>query len=116
MPIRHRHKVGDYLVVDDGTGIIHYASETRRIWNGLLYHEKNYETRQPQEFVYALGDPYPVSQVRPAALVSAAVNVEPLFVGNTNVKTKTAPASHLFQGDGIGIYVIEGSTNPFKVR
>lgn len=106
MPIRNTHRVGDYLMLDDESGLVHYASEMREIWDGTYRHKKNFETRQPQEFVYAKDDPKALFTVRPEPLVTSPTNNVSGLIGDTSVTTPTSPAGHLFQG-GIGSMVIE---------
>jgi hypothetical protein len=115
MAIRNRHKVGDYLMQDDESGFVHYASEMMEIWDGTFRHRNNFETRQPQEFVRAKNDPRALVDVRIEIPSSAAANVESAFVGETGVPTPTGPASHLFGGNGIEFMKIETATEPFIV-
>lgn len=107
MPIRNRHRVGDYLMTDDESGFVHYASEMRKIWDGSWRHSKMFETRQPQEFVQARNDPKALRHIRPEQTTPEAVNTIFAFVGETTVPTKQSPAGHLY-GAGIGQMIIEG--------
>ena len=114
MPIRNTHRVGDYLMRDDESGLIHYASEMVEIWNGTWRHRDNAETRQPQEFVVARDDPRALHHVRPDPLVAEPDNTFALEVGETTVSTViSGPAQHLFR-PGIGRLIIEG-TNELTV-
>lgn len=80
---------------DDESGLVYYASEMRRIWDGSFRHKKMFETRQPQEFVRALNDPVPLRDVRPDPLVSPPSTPEGC-IGNTTVVRPRGPADHLF--------------------
>lgn len=101
MPRRNRWKIGDYLMRDDESGKIHYASEMIRRWDGHYVRMDQYETRQPQEFVRARKDPTALTEVRPDQSFVKACDYTP-FVGATTTETITGPASHLFEVDGIG--------------
>lgn len=97
MPIRKKHKVGDWLVEDDESGIVRYRSQMVERWDGLWVRHDQYETRQPQEFVKAKTDPKAVSPIRPEKFVRKVDNTIPYRIGNTDVLTPTnGPAAHLF--------------------
>lgn len=107
MPVRRRHKVGDWLVTDDESGIVNYRSEMVRRWDGLMVRQDQYETRQPQEFVKAKTDPYAVSPIRPDEFTRSVSNTIQYRIGGvgidgvrtlTNIKTPmTGAAAHLFK-------------------
>lgn len=114
--IRNTHKIGDHLMVDDESGIVHYASEMVQIWDGSWRHKSNWEPRHPQEFVKAKKDPYPIKNVRPDATYPVPQNVLPEFIGNTSIPfPTTGPAAHLFGGGGIGNMRIEDDIEPFII-
>lgn len=107
MPVRNTHRVGDYLMVDDESGLTHYASEMVQRWDGLWVHHTNNESRHPQEFVRARSDPRALRNIRPDQFVAVIDNTFELEVGETNVPTVIdGPAAHLFQ-PGIGKLIIE---------
>lgn len=108
---RNGFKVGDHLMRDDESGIVHYASDMVRRWDGLWVHHSNNETRNPQEFVRARADPVALQNVRSDLPFDAPDQpiTQPLFIGNTTTKTIPGPASHLFEGDGIGAMDIGGN-------
>ena len=109
MAIRNTHRVGDYLMVDDESGLTHYASEMVQIWDGSWRHHSNAETRHPQEFVRARNDPKPLRHVRPDGFSPSIDNTFDLVIGETNVPMRLdGPAAHLFQ-PGIGKLEIESS-------
>jgi len=110
---RNRHRVGDWLVEDDESGDVHYASEMAEIWDGTIRHTKMYETRQPQEFIKALGDPYPVKPIRPqtptSARTSADTNFNPFFIGQSGVPYGgTGPGSQYY-AVGIGTMAVDAT-------
>jgi len=115
MPIRNRHKVGSYLMMDDESGFVHYSDEVVQIWDGTFRHHSNFETRQPQEFVKAGNDPRALTDVRIEPPCSAAENVQSVTVGETNISTPSGPASHLFGGNGIEFMKVEDNSEPFIV-
>lgn len=67
MPIRNTHRVGDYLMVDDESGLVHYASYMAKDWDGQMRHKDNLDGRHPQLDV-ARGvrrDPIALTDIRP---------------------------------------------------
>lgn len=108
--VRNRHKVGSYLMLDDESGLVHYREGMVRIWDGTWRRKDQYETRQPQEFVYARNDPRALRHIRTESDVDEPVNAISGTVGETTVPTQTGPASHLFP-PGIGGMVIEGTNS-----
>jgi len=117
MPIRNTHKVGDSLMMDDESGLVHYRSEMVQIWDGTWRHHKSFETRHPQEFVKARRDPRALRHVRPEPLVATPLTTVRGQIGLTDIETGQGPASHLFEA-GIGQMVIEEGSDAvvFKVR
>jgi hypothetical protein len=96
---------------DDESGFVHYDDQMRRIWDGTYWHKKNFETRQPQEFVRAKNDPKALRHIRPEPDVVVPNNAPSGLVGESTVQTPTSPAGHIFKDAvGIGKMVIE-STN-----
>lgn len=110
--IRNGWRLGRHLMVDSESGLVHYDDEMVKIWNGTYRHWTNTETRHPQEFIRARKDPKPLRNVFPDVLVDEPDLVQPVFVGNTTIRTGTGPATHLFD-PGIGDMEIE---NSFIVR
>lgn len=107
MPIRNTHRVGDWLMMDDESGITHYRSDMVQRWDGLWVHHTNNETRHPQWFVKARNDPYPLKHVRPDDFSPVIDNTFEVEVGETTVSTPIdGPAAHLFR-PGIGKMIIE---------
>ena len=93
---RNRHKVGSHLMLDDESGFVHYREDMRRIWDGTYRRKDQFETRQPQEFVYARNDPKPLRHLRPEPNVAEIQATSAGCIGNTTVVRVTGPASHLF--------------------
>lgn len=98
MPIRNRWMVGDYLMLDDESGLVHPRSQMVKLWDGTWRHKRNFETRQPQEFVQARNDPKALLHIRPDDVAQQPSNVISATVGGsaTTVPAPTGPASHLF--------------------
>ena len=108
--IRNTHRVGSYLMQDDESGFVHYVEDMVQIWDGTWRHKKNYETRQPQEFVRALSDPKALRHIRPEPLGAVPNNNPSGLIGNTAVPTPVSPAGHIFAANiGIGDMIIEGT-------
>jgi hypothetical protein len=95
MPIRNRHKVGDWLVADDESGFVHYASETVQLWDGSRVHKDNYETRNPQEFVRPnyKNEAAPFVREPGTDTITSAFST---FVGETSVRSPTN-FRHIFE-------------------
>ena len=96
MPDRHGHRVGDHLALCDESGIVGYASDMVKRWDGAFVRQKGFETRHPQEFVKAVKDPKALTLVRIRQTVASASPTQPSTIGTTSVVTPTGPASHLF--------------------
>ena len=102
MPIRNRHKLGDYLMRDDESGEVRYRSQLKKRWDNVWVQEKGWETRQPQEFVRAGTDPHTPNAIRPEEDVPVPFNALGVFIGGTSVPVPTNnAAAHLFD-PGIG--------------
>ena len=99
---RNRWKKGDWLVVDQESGITTYASKVKEDWQGLLVRDRYADMEQPQDFIRPADDPRPVPfESQPDRDFDACV-VIPYYVGRTNVRTSTfSPAYHLYT-PGIG--------------
>lgn len=88
MPIRNTHKIGDYLAVDDESGLTHYASEMTKDWDGQWRHKDNLDGRHPQLDVAKAvkRDPVALADIRPRVyptLVTCAFDNP--FIGNTTI-------------------------------
>lgn len=111
MPIRNKHRVGDYLMRDDESGEIRYRSELVKRWDGAWVQRKGWETRQPQEFVTAKRDPYPLRHIRPEQTlalprVGILATIGDTGIANTDLTPTDNAAAHLFTGLGIGAMAV----------
>jgi hypothetical protein len=111
MVYRRNWREGDYLIQDDLTGEIGYASESVKDYRGNVVLRKNLLRQNPQDFVKPINDGLPVNPDRPRNQDSPLV-LYPEFIGATAIPTPIGPASHLYNA-GIGLMQI-GST--FLVR
>jgi hypothetical protein len=99
---RNRWKKGDWLIIDQESGVTRYASEVIQDWKGLYVTERYADSEQPQDFVRALDDPKPVPFASLPDTNFDVCNVLPYYIGNTRVKNPTnGPADHLYRY-GIG--------------
>lgn len=112
MPIRRRHRIGDYLVRDDITGFIRYQSETTRDYLGALTKTSDADPIQPQLFARPVNDPQPVPIYSPDSGLPPTYTAYIPDVGDTTVPTPFGPATHLFDV-GIGQMAVG---NSFLVR
>lgn len=111
MPVRNTHRIGDYLAVDEESGLVHYASEMKRDWDGQLRHKDNLDGRHPQLDVRPKMDPRPLRDVRPKNWPSVCLYTE-AFIRGTTVPTPKNSGQNFA---GIGTMTIEGSCGPFVV-
>jgi hypothetical protein len=81
MANRNRHKRGDWLAQDDESGLVHYASEMVRRWDGMRVHRRTDEPIPPQWFIRAKNDPKPLSWVRPEQVTSGGCPHPLVLVG-----------------------------------
>ncbi len=117
--VRNTHRVGDYLMMDGESGIVHYASEMVRRWDGIMVHWTNNETRHPQEFVRARNDPKVLRDVWPdgaypkvCTVIYDGMNVGEYTVeadatSNTSVDIPLGASFHIFD---LGIAATAGSS------
>lgn len=106
MPIRNTHRVGDYLLLDDESGLVHYASDMVKDWDGQMRHKDNLDGRHPQLDVgkAVRRDPQALTDIRPQTYQEvASCAYSPAFVGNTTVPTKLGPGVRF---PGIGDMII----------
>jgi hypothetical protein len=114
MKSRSGWKRGDWLVRDEESGFVEYASNVRKDYYGVLKRKDQADSRHPQDFVRAKNDPqigYP--QASPAITYDTSAYNVSAFVYGTNIPTPIGPATHLFlpgvvqAGDpGIGEMII----------
>jgi hypothetical protein len=102
MARRSGWKRGDHLVMDEESGFTRYASEVGYDYYGVLKDKRQLDRANPQDFVRAKEDPYPVSPIHPPLrhydLCATKAGLE---VGTTGIRRPTGPASHLYE-PGIG--------------
>ena len=103
MPRRKSWKKGDWLVIDEESGITRYASQVRRDWKGLYVTNRYADEEQEQDFIKPMQDPQPVAFTALPDRNFEICNCLPRYVGATTVPyTSVGAATHLFQVDGIG--------------
>jgi hypothetical protein len=113
MPVRRRHRVGDYLVRDDITGTNIYASQATRDYLGRLTKTSRADPVQPQLYARPVNDPQAVPIYSPDTGIPPANLAWSPTIGDTDVPTPSdGAAAHLFDV-GIGQMIV-GST--FIVR
>lgn len=62
-----QYRGGSFWRVDDRSGFVVRAGNTREEWTGLIVDQKLWEIRQPQDFVKGVMDPQWVPDPRPTA-------------------------------------------------
>ena len=62
---RPHYRHGDFLRICDLSGQVCYASDTVKLWNGLIVKRSWYEPRNPQDFIRASADRQVVADPRP---------------------------------------------------
>lgn len=100
--IRRGHRRGDYLVRDDITGKITYASKITRDGYGFYTEARDADPRHPQEFIQSLRDPMPVELVLPQVPQPDPDMTVPIYIGLTNVKTPMTGPGAITYDVGVG--------------
>jgi hypothetical protein len=108
--MRSGWKSGDWLVIDQESGVTKYASQVAKDWKGLYVTKEWADEEQPQDFVKPLDDPIPLPFYSPPNTTFDVCNYLPVYIGLTNIPTpRTGPnagaAAHLYDL-GIGEMVI----------
>ena len=97
MPVRKKHRVGDYLVRDEITGIVRYRSEvTEQAYNGLIVEKRLADGKHPQEVIRAMDDPRGMTMTNASEDLPLGMAVAPIFIGATNIAFPEGPAYHLY--------------------
>ncbi len=109
MPIRNRHRPGDYLVVCDRTGVVRYRSQMRYEWNGLLVTKEAWEPRHPQDFVHAVPDDQSVPDARPGIPVTVGETTVRLSAPRYATAISVTSVAGISDGDPIGILLDDGT-------
>lgn len=97
MARRRGWKRGEWLVRDEESGFVEYASNVTRDFYGVLKRKDQADRQHPQDFVVAGQDPYINTPLNNPEMTydTSAFNVS-AFVYGTNVSAPYGPASHLF--------------------
>lgn len=94
--IRNRHRIGDYLMVDELSGVTHYASKLVKDWDGSYRTPESCDGMHP---LFAMRN-FPKEEfpkiVTNTALVGTPDTAPPATIGPTNVKRPASPADFLF--------------------
>lgn len=99
---RNRWKKGDWLVIDEESGMTRYASQVMQDYRGLYVTQKYADYEHPQDYVRALNDPIPVPFTNMPDDDFHFCNAVKYYVGETSVRTAIDfPAFHLYN-PGIG--------------
>ena len=97
MARRRGWKRGDWLVRDEESGLVEYASNVTRDFYGVLKRKDQAARQHPQDFVKAGNDPYINDpQASPAYTYDTSAYNVSAFVYGTNIPTPRGPAFHLF--------------------
>ena len=97
---RNTWKSGDWLVQDEESGLVRYASQTRHDWKGLVVSKPFADYEQPQDFVRPGDDPTPVTYNSRVPDVLTVSTSTPLTIGRTGVPMpRNNAAFHLFALD-----------------
>lgn len=108
-PQRNRWKKGDWLIIDEESGMTRYASKVMRDYTGAYVTRRYADYEQPQDFVKAFNDPQPVPFAAPGISDFDVCVFEEYYIGETTiVAPRDGPAAHLFD-PGIGDMEIECS-------
>lgn len=61
-------RIGDHLVTDDRTGLVIWASDSRKEWTGSIVSKDVFEQRHPQDLIRSRRDDMSVPDPRPRPL------------------------------------------------
>ena len=96
MARRNTHKPGDYLMVDDRTGLVHYASEMVEDWNGLMVLRGTQDGEHPWQTYEPHYEEELPQVVRPAIPHVEQVIEVSNTVGETGLPRAKTPSDFLF--------------------
>jgi hypothetical protein len=104
--LRKGWKRGDWLIIDEESGVTKYASQVRRDWKGLYVSKQYADDEQPQDFIKPLDDPRPLPFYAMPDTNFDLNNFLPVFIGLTSARTPTitptaGAAAHIYD-PGIG--------------
>lgn len=103
---RRGYKAGDWLVQDEESGFVEYASNVGIDYYGVLKRKDQMDAAHPQEFVKALADPYPVDPTSPPMRnYDLSQSVVGFTIGDTSLSTPQGAALHLYR-PGIGNAIV----------
>lgn len=103
MSKRRGWKRGDWLVRDEESGFVEYASNVGRDYYGVLKRKDQMDKVHPQTFVKAGRDPYINSpQSDPSYTYDTSAYNVSAYVYGTNIPTPIGPATHLFLSNAGG--------------
>jgi hypothetical protein len=96
---RRNWKNGDWLVQDEESGVVRYASKITRDYLGRLITKGYEDYEHPQNFIKGLNDPKALPFVHPVHEASAICQqFDSIYIGNTSVTAqRDGPADHLFE-------------------
>ena len=99
---RRGWKRGEWLVRDEESDFVEYASEVAYDYWGTLKKKSELDPAHPQLFIRAKSDPSPVYPQNPPVRTfdTSAFNLG-TFVGSTAVTAPVGPATHLFNPSAV---------------
>ena len=92
----NRFKPGDYLIVDEISGLEIWASDAGYDWDGSIRHKDNIDGKHPDYFYKHYIQEQQPDMINIPVVVTAYSNVKPSTIGNTTVSAPPGPADHLF--------------------
>lgn len=98
---RNRWENGDWLVIDEESGLTRYASEVRRDGYGSLVTSRHADDRHPVEFSRSFKGEVAVPFSNYPAGDLVLTHGMPRYMGNTTIPfVNTGAAAHLHRGIG----------------
>lgn len=98
MARRNSWRLGDWLTIDEESGMTRYASEITKDGYGKFVTKRFADSRHPQEFVKAprgeKGVPFSNPPNRDFSICYSTT------IGNTGIAVPEGPASHIYTGIG----------------
>jgi len=108
MAIRNGWRKGDWLIIDEESGVTRYVSQVQSDYRGLYVTKAFADMEQPQDFAVPLNDPIAIPFSNPPDRDFEVCNLTSLFVGNTTVFTNTyGPGQSIYGIQDLGVDEME---------
>lgn len=94
--MRNGWRKGQFLIIDSESGMTRYSGQVKKDYTGEMVTKRYTDCEQPQDFIKPSDDPQPIPFSNPGLSDFDVDDCISPFVGNTTVRARESPASHLF--------------------